>query len=293
MVRCSEESLARCEPLAGTAPVARRWLMVEMPQGWEPQPLETPPLTDDVRDAMAHAEVAHEATVLLVRRPGRPAVRPVRRWWAVDTATRGQVRGEWAAPEDLVDAAVALGSDLDEATRPADLALLVCTHGTRDQCCAISGRPLARDLAERWPAATWECTHLGGHRFAPTFAVLPDGAVYGRVPDGQGVSVVEDHLAGRVRGELLRGVSLLDPPEQAAVAAEHRASGPTGIRNVRVDSTTVVAQDQWRVRLAGPRGAVEASVTATHHDPVLLSCPPGKLKQSVTYAVSALESQTG
>ncbi|NIB33002.1 hypothetical protein HBB16_16775 [Pseudonocardia sp. MCCB 268] len=38
----------------------------------------------------------------------------------------------------------------------------------------VRGRALAAELTPRAP--TWECTHLGGHRFAPTALVLPTGA---------------------------------------------------------------------------------------------------------------------
>ena len=44
--------------------------------------------------------------------------------------------------------------------------LLVCTHGVHDTCCAVRGRPVAAALARRWPEATWECSHVGGDRFA-------------------------------------------------------------------------------------------------------------------------------
>ena len=36
-------------------------------------------------------------------------------------------------------------------------------------------------LARVFPDEVWECTHLGGHRFAPTALVLPTGYSYGRL----------------------------------------------------------------------------------------------------------------
>ena len=268
--------------------------MVEVPQGWEPQPLDTPPLDGIARDVLAAAERTYAATILLVRRPGRVGARGEARswrWWAVDTVTRMQVDGTWRRPEDLTVAADALGPGLDAADRPAELALLVCTHGTRDQCCAIDGRPMARDLAQVWQDATWECSHLGGHRFAPTFAVLPDGVVYGRVPTGQAVRVVRDHLGGRVHGELLRGSSEHPPHVQAALAAAHRETGPTGMREIVATRATARGQDRWEVVVASPVGELTYGVTASEQPPMPLSCGLARPKPSTTYAAERLSPQ--
>ncbi|MDP9392751.1 MAG: hypothetical protein M3Q27_00150 [Actinomycetota bacterium] len=48
-------------------------------------------------------------------------------------------------------------------------------------CCAVSGRPLAAALTAAYGDRVWECTHLGGDRFAGNVAVLPHGYLYGRV----------------------------------------------------------------------------------------------------------------
>ena len=58
---------------------------------------------------------------------------------------------------------------------------LVCTHGRHDACCALRGRAVAARLAEQRPDLVWECSHIGGDRFAPNVLVLPQGLYYGRV----------------------------------------------------------------------------------------------------------------
>ena len=50
---------------------------------------------------------------------------------------------------------------------------LVCTNGKRDACCARDGLPVARALAALRPDEAWECSHLGGHRFAANVALAP------------------------------------------------------------------------------------------------------------------------
>jgi hypothetical protein len=59
--------------------------------------------------------------------------------------------------------------------------LLVCTHGRRDICCGSLGTKLAASLAHGdLPAGVrlWRTSHTGGHRFAPTFVVLPEATCW-------------------------------------------------------------------------------------------------------------------
>ena len=64
---------------------------------------------------------------------------------------------------------------------PTHAMWLVCTNGKRDACCARDGVPVARALAALRPDEAWECSHLGGHRFAANVALLPEGLCFGRV----------------------------------------------------------------------------------------------------------------
>ena len=99
--RCSVAARDRGEPMAGTAPVAGRWLLVEHPGPWARDPLATAPIAGPVGAALAAAAVVAGARILLVRRgPRRRGA--ARAWYAVDLATRTWVTGTWAEPEDLL-----------------------------------------------------------------------------------------------------------------------------------------------------------------------------------------------
>jgi hypothetical protein len=161
--------------------------MIEHAGPWPAEPLEV--FAPATAAALAQAVAAVAGQVFLVRRPHRGPAAARRtttvpqRWFAVDTAGRREMVGSWTTEDDLAAAARALSDGLDRATDPARPALLVCCHARRDQCCAIAGRPLAADLAASWPDDTWECTHLGGHRFAPTFLMLPTGSATGMLTE--------------------------------------------------------------------------------------------------------------
>lgn len=87
-------------------------------------------------------------------------------------------------PLDRTDLLAVLGqadwSQLD--FRPATPALYVCTHGSRDSCCGRLGVPVLQAFREQnFPGPVYDCSHLGGHRFAATLLAFPQGRCYGRV----------------------------------------------------------------------------------------------------------------
>ncbi|MGL4176290.1 MAG: sucrase ferredoxin [Dermatophilaceae bacterium] len=228
--RCSAASRHRADPIAGTAPHAVRWLLVEHRGPWATQPLETPPLLGQLGSEIDALCGAFQGKVLLVRRPGsRPAGDGVLRWFAVDTARRTWVRGIWRTVADLVVAARSLGHELATSEDQAPPMVLVCTHGTRDACCAVRGRPIVAALAREWPDDVWECTHLGGHRFAGTLLSLPDGTCFGRLDTDTAPRVLTEHRAGRTHAKYLRGGTRHEPVVQAAVAAVLERFGPAGL----------------------------------------------------------------
>lgn len=61
-----------------------------------------------------------------------------------------------------------------------DRVVLICCHGARDVCCGSKGTRLAAALERHPPrsARVLRTSHLGGHRFAPTALVLPEGTMW-------------------------------------------------------------------------------------------------------------------
>ena len=57
----------------------------------------------------------------------------------------------------------------------------VCTHGRHDKCCAKFGSRVCRAFRQEVGERAWECSHVGGDRFAGNVVVFPYGIYYGRV----------------------------------------------------------------------------------------------------------------
>jgi hypothetical protein len=141
--------------------------------------------------------------------------------------------------------------------------LLVCTHGSRDVCCAVYGRPVAASLAAAHPGLAWEVSHVGGHRFAGNLVVAPYGLYYGRLDPATALRVAGEAVAGRIDTGWLRGRSLWEPAGQWAEVELRRQTGAMGLADVAVEEVESTGDHRWTVTLAGPGGSRwECHVTA-------------------------------
>jgi hypothetical protein len=285
--RCSDTARERADPMVATAAPTRRWLLLEHPGPWAAGALDSPGLAP-AREALQQAITPGVSRVLLIRRPGRQTAGGRRVWMVLDHDVGWVAAGTWEpdpTPQSLEHPDAGLLAAADALARapstarvvdaPTGPVLLVCAHGRHDVCCAVRGRPVAAALAQRWPDQTWECSHVGGDRFAANLVVVPDGVYYGQLDAVSAVEVVEAHLAGRIDAERLRGFTWQPPAAQAAMAQAHRRWGPAGPHAFTLTSLAQAADHRWRVELAGAAGLpsrVVATVTRSLRPPARLTC---------------------
>jgi hypothetical protein len=287
--RCSAQALLRGDSPIATAAPATRWLLIEQPGPWGRDALAESRFDAAVAPALARRSRAENVRLLLIRRPGDRLADSGRRWAYADA--RPGREGLWwsvrATDGDLL--AAPWDGSVGEPARAATY--LVCTHGAHDACCALRGRPLARSLPAPGPADVWECSHLGGDRFAANLLVLPHGFYYGQVP-GDGAEIVAAHEHGRVALPWLRGRAGLSP---AAQAAQHRARQELGLLGIDDLPVRAVAQltaagaevERWEVTLDGPEGPVVAAVESRPTaEAALLTCRASHPAHARTWSVS-------
>jgi hypothetical protein len=224
-MRCADSARMRGEPLHASAVRYSRFLLLEMPGPWGNSALDERHMQADVAVQLARAASATDTHVLLIRRPGRhPSSGPdagPSAWALADTSTGVErvLWGSWRDPADLLDLDLTAAiPGAASATGPQRLAL-VCTNGKRDQCCAIRGRPVAAAIAAATDWDTWECSHLGGHRFAATMMLLPTGDMFGWLDHESALQVVDRFGAGQVMLSHYRGRSGELAQVQAALHA--------------------------------------------------------------------------
>ena len=246
--RCAADAESRGEPLAGTASQADRFVLVEFPTPWPHKALDAFP--DDLRAALAEACEAASAKLLLIRRP-RERTSAERRWAVYDVKQRRSLWGQWSTKADLGELVVRAASAPSERWS-AEPVVLVCAHARHDTCCGVRGRPVAAALAEARGDLVWECTHVGGHRFAANVVLPLDGTYYGRIQPETAVDVVDAHLdKSEVSGEHVRGFSWMAPAAQAVAVEGHRRWGPASANAIEAASVVALGADRWRVELTG------------------------------------------
>ncbi|HEX8803038.1 MAG TPA: sucrase ferredoxin [Acidimicrobiales bacterium] len=278
--RCARESAARGEPLAGTASRVRRWMVVEQPGAWGHDAVTHSGLDADVGRALADAARAAGVRVLLARRPGWQRAGEARRVFLAHSGAGARWLEQVDLPTD--DQAALLALDLRALARAAPPGLgepgpsalvLVCTNGRHDPCCADHGRPIVRRFAALGVADVWECSHVGGDRFAGNLVFLPDGVYVGRVDADAAPGLVADYRRGLLDLGRYRGRSFHPPLVQVA-----EVHARTHLDERRLDGVTVVAaeassNDEATVHVAQRDGpTVEVVVIRRPGDPVHLTC---------------------
>lgn len=213
--------------MLGTAFPAARLLLVEQAGPWGREGLAhshfNPTVAQQLTDRFDH----HGVRILLIRRPGRAGDQQLRKWALADCRL-GREHLVWGTfrrdadllglPLDVPGPTSASPTVPDSPTDPAEPVFLVCTHGSHDACCALRGRPVAAALSELRPDQVWECSHVGGDRFAANVLVLPSGTLYGSVHPSEAAELVEATERGEVFAGPLRGKVGLIPEAQAALA---------------------------------------------------------------------------
>ncbi len=267
--RCAPLAQRRGDELLATAAPVKRWLLVEQPGRWGRNALRESHIEPSLASRLAAAAADAGVRIVLIRRPGRVPATDARAWAYIDSRP-GREGVRWGSYSDHSELLGVLdGSSGRPDTAPV---YLVCAHGRHDACCALRGRPVAAELSRLRPGQVWECSHIGGDRFAANVVVLPEGLYYGHVPPESAADFVVAYDAGRVALPLLRGRSSLAAPVQAA---QHHAR--LRLDEHRIDALPPrhverTAPDTWRVVLAHGTSQVVASVRAEAAPPARLTC---------------------
>jgi hypothetical protein len=272
-------SLESAEPLAATASRVDRWILVEYRGVWGYDALEASGLPQEVKAHLRErTRTLGPSKALFIRRTERRRYSALRAFWGVSAESGSWLRGaEFERYDEL------LGLDFAGDGEPVEHPLLlVCTHGKHDRCCARYGRPLYEALAEaadeRW---VWQCSHVGGDRFAGNLVVLPEGLYFGRVRADEAWTVLDEYLGGRIHLPAYRGCSCRSFPLQAAERAVRELTGATALDEVRVVSTDPI-------RLEAGGRVYEVEVVRESGELTYLTCASETLRHPRRYAARIL-----
>jgi hypothetical protein len=293
---CAAASRALGESMMGTASRVRAWILLQQQGPWGTDALTESRLDPAFAKALAARARGAGVRVILIRRPGRGAspLPP-----ACFLAYTG-IRSRFVEGRRLDDPGMLLKADLRRLRRGerpgfGDLVehplYLVCTNGKHDRCCATYGRPLAAALAGTRGEQVWECSHIGGDRFAANLVCFPHGLYYGWVGPDDGARIIQRYERGLIDLGHYRGRSCVDPATQAA---EHFARAQTGLEHV--DDLSPVRREatgrQVTVTFADPSdGGLRVRVLTERAEPARhLTCNASGPAPPPAYRLIAIDS---
>ncbi len=264
----------------GTASAGSSWVLLELSGGWGSSAfLQSPAVIDPVLGrAIVRRVEAAGMRIAAIRRHGRRTGAPRWRWFVARSGVGSEALycGEADGPQGYLDLAL----DGSDGAPTADPVVAVCAHGRHDQCCAVRGRGAIAGITAAYPEMAWECSHLGGDRFAATMLILPEGLCYGRVDSTDAAELVDRYLDGRVDNRYLRGRTSLPHAVQAAQYFTREKYGDDRIASLSplaVEHTDT----RHRVVLDGDAGPVEVLLEEGWSEPLLSQCHakvPGRVK---------------
>jgi hypothetical protein len=144
-------------------------------------------------------------------------------------------------PGDLLDidlSPLSEGGEVAGSTEQRDPTFLVCTHGRHDACCSIRGNQVSRVACAEPDYEAWECSHIGGDRFAANVVCFPHGVYYGRVTPVGVVSLMHSYSSGHLSLDHYRGRSCYTFAVQAAEYFVRREEDITGIEDLVLHRST-------------------------------------------------------
>jgi len=276
---CAEVSAGLAEPVGATASRVDNWILLEYRGLWSPDPLRGSMLAPEVKAHLSQQLARPRSRLLFIRRPRHERHGVV--CYTATTRERGSTlhRLELEVHEELV------GLDLFGADRgePVEEPLFaVCTHGKRDRCCARYGRPLYDALHDQVdPEWVWQCTHVGGDRFAGNLVCFPEGLYFGRVGLGDVLQLLDHYLGGRIYLDCYRGRCVYSMQVQAAERAVRERTGLD-----RVDDLELAGVDGARVTFLAGGKRHEVEVERMEGEPMYLTCDSDVMKRPVRWVVS-------
>ena len=270
-VYCSDAARLRGDDNTATAARVDVWILVEFPGTWGRNPISDAALPKAVVSALkrASSDIAR-SRIIFIRR--RLEERTGCRVYVVRSAPQtGQHVVELPSIDAVADVPFA---DLArrQSSLPAPPLVLVCTHGQHDSCCGRRGFPLYDALRARTDLDVWQCSHIGGDRFAANAVVLPWGIYYGPVEARDANTLAEAILSDQIFLPGYRGRSSLPRAAQAAETFVRRSANILGRDVLHVVERESLGAERTRFRIEHGTRSYEVTIEQYAVQQALLTC---------------------
>jgi len=210
----------------GSMKPSERWILLEYTQAWGDKAFDSASIPEIAKTHFMNLD----GRILLIRQPARAMAEDIRLFIAETPRNASPTIKAYTLNqyEDI--------ADLDKLTPEiiTDEHYFVCTNGRRDICCSTYGVPVFNALVEQVGDRVWQCSHIGGHRFAGTLISFASGITYGILDPSDVSSLIEEHESGNIMLDKYRANVAYSAIEQSA---EYFLRQHT--QNLKIDALTV------------------------------------------------------
>lgn len=264
-VYCSDISLQADEPLYGSATQTQAFLLLEYTGAWGQKALEQSEIPEAVKARLNElSKTVRNLKTLLIKTEARQRQGVGIRFFVASLSQQPPSLyafqlGDYLELLDLDIPAILAGETPNDSHRRELPLYLVCTNGRRDLCCARHGIGVYNALSAATQTSpeplVWQCTHVGGHRFAANLICLPNGMLYGRVRPENASAILEADRDGRIYLPNLRGRLSVPPVAQAAEYYLRQQQGVEAMDAYRLSDVQDIGNGEWQVQFeALPEG---------------------------------------
>ena len=176
---CSLNSTNLQEDIFATASYFTKLLLVEYNFPWPENPLTNNHLPQEINDYLLHFKKAAKSNRVLFVKNKQKANLQIN-IFAINNLWEQPYTNHFIFTDhkELLNFSEADLFTINPENKLPGLLYLVCTNGKKDKCCSKFGVPVFKQLSQL-AANVWECTHVGGDRFAPNVLALPCCIFYG------------------------------------------------------------------------------------------------------------------
>ena len=214
-------------------------MFVEQPGAWGADALLESKLPTDIGEALSETSKELGVRVILIRRGARLTSVKRNIYFARTDAKQSWVTHRFVdEPQELLEIdlePLARGEHIEGSDAVDHPLFLVCTHGRHDTCCSIRGNSVSRLACAAYATFSWECSHIGGDRFAANVVCFPHGIYYGRVEATGLIDLIEEYGQGRLDLRHYRGRSCYPFDVQAAEYHLRREHNLLHVEDVKLE----------------------------------------------------------
>jgi hypothetical protein len=299
---CSDLSLQAGEPLYGSASQAQAYLLLEYSGAWGEKALKESDIPESVKARLNElgAAVKGLKTLLIKTQPAQRHEAEIRFFVAALSAQPARLYAfRFSDYLDLLSLdipAILSGEAAYDPYLHKTALYLVCGNGRRDRCCARHGVPVFNALTAAMHSASepsvWQCSHVGGHRFAANLLCLPHGLMYGRVRTESAPAIIDADRNGQIYLPNLRGRVCDRPVVQVTEYLLRQQRAEYRIDDIRPLEANELEPGEWLVRFAIQREDKIAQVrvrVSSGDERVFESCSFEKSTPILRYEVLSIE----